>query len=120
MVEDNEENRDMLSRRLQKRGFDVSSATNAEEGIKKIIEEQPDLVLMDISLPLMNGFEASRHLKTNPFSRNIPIIALTAHAMPDDKQNALNAGCDDYDTKPIDFERLMAKIHHWLDKKSSK
>ncbi|MCI0601521.1 response regulator [bacterium] len=120
LVEDNEENRDMLSRRLQKRGFDVSSATNAEEGIKKIIEEQPDLVLMDISLPLMNGFEASGHLKTNPFSRNIPIIALTAHAMPDDKQNALNAGCDDYDTKPIDFERLMAKIHHWLDKKSSK
>lgn len=119
-MEDNEENRDMLRRRLQKRGFDVSTALNAEEGITKIIEEQPDLVLMDISLPLMNGFEASRQLKSNPLSRNIPVIALTAHAMADDKQNALNAGCDDYDTKPIDFERLLSKIHYWLDKKLSK
>ena len=110
IVEDNEMNRDMLSRRLVKKGFEIIIAIDGEEGVKKTISEKPDLILMDMSLPVMDGWEATKKLKSNSDTSKIPIIALTAHAMAQDKEKALAAGCDEYDTKPIDLDRLLSKI----------
>ena len=111
LVEDNELNRDMLSRRLIKRGFTVLSAVNGKEGIDKSITEKPDIILMDLSLPIINGWDATKQIKANEETSNIPIIALTAHAMAEDRKKALDAGCDEYDTKPIEFEGLLEKIN---------
>ena len=110
IVEDNEMNRDMLSRRLLKKGFEIILAVDGAEGVEKTINEKPDLVLMDMSLPVMDGWEATKNLKANNETAKIPIIALTAHAMAQDKEKALAAGCDEYDTKPIDLNRLLSKI----------
>ena len=110
LVEDNEGNRDMLSRRLQRRGYDVRTAVDGEEGLSMAQRETPDLILMDLSLPGLDGWEAARRLKTMPETSSIPVIALTAHAMSGDKESALEAGADEYDTKPIDLERLLAKM----------
>ena len=110
IVEDNEMNRDMLSRRLLKKGFEIIIAVDGAEGVEKTINEKPDLVLMDMSLPVMGGWEATKNLKANNETAKIPIIALTAHAMAQDKEKALAAGCDEYDTKPIDLNRLLSKI----------
>jgi len=114
LVEDNEMNRDMLSRRLIKRGFEVVIAVDGSEGIALAQSGQPDLILMDMSLPIIDGWEATRRIKAEPDLRAIPIIALTAHAMSGDEQKARDAGCDDFDTKPVDFARLMAKIEAYL------
>jgi two-component system, cell cycle response regulator DivK len=114
IVEDNEMNLDMLTRRLTRRGYDVVSATDGVEGLQLASYELPDLVLMDMSLPKMDGWEATRHLKSNIETKNIPVIALTAHAMVGDREKALEAGCDDYDTKPIDLTRLLLKIGNLL------
>jgi len=111
LVEDNELNRDMLSRRLIKKGFTVLSAVNGKEGIDKSITEKPDLILMDLSLPIINGWDATKEIKANEETSSIPIIALTAHAMAEDRKKALDAGCDEYDTKPIEFEGLLKKIN---------
>lgn len=111
LVEDNEMNRDMLSRRLKKKGFDVAMAFDGNQGVEMAQEQSPDLILLDMSLPVMDGWEAAGHLKSNSATSSIPIIALTAHAMAGDKEKALEAGCDDYDTKPIDFKRLVGKIN---------
>ena len=110
IVEDNEMNRDMLSRRLIKKGFEIIIAVDGEEGVKKTLSEKPDLILMDMSLPVMDGWEATKKLKSNSDTSKIPVIALTAHAMAQDKEKALAAGCDEYDTKPIDLNRLLSKI----------
>ena len=110
IVEDNEMNRDMLSRRLIKKGFEIIIAVDGEEGVKKTLSEKPDLILMDMSLPVMDGWDATKKLKSNSDTSKIPIIALTAHAMAQDKEKALAAGCDEYDTKPIDLNRLLSKI----------
>ena len=110
IVEDNEMNRDMLSRRLIKKGFEIIIAVDGEDGVKKTLSEKPDLILMDMSLPVMDGWEATKKLKSNSDTSKIPIIALTAHAMAQDKEKALAAGCDEYDTKPIDLNRLLSKI----------
>ena len=110
LVEDNEMNRDMLSRRLQRKGFEVIIAADGREGVAKASAESPDLILLDMSLPVMDGWEAARKIKGNPETRDIPIIALTAHAMAGDREKALEAGCDDYDTKPIELPRLLGKI----------
>jgi CheY-like chemotaxis protein len=110
LVEDNPENRDMLSRRLIRRGHQLSFAGDGEEAVRVTQAELPDLVLMDLSLPVMDGWEATRRLKNDAATRHIPIIALTAHAMVGDRERAIAAGADDYDTKPIDIERLLAKI----------
>jgi CheY-like chemotaxis protein len=114
LVEDNEMNRDMLSRRLQRRGYSVVTAEDGEKGLLLARSEAPDLVLMDISLPAMDGWEVTRLLKANQSTRHIPIIALTAHAMVSDREKAIDAGCDDYDTKPVDFGRLNEKIENLL------
>ena len=114
LVEDNEMNRDMLSRRLIKKGYDVVMAVNGQEGVDMAASESPDLILLDMSLPVMDGWTAAGHLKANPDTRDIPVIALTAHAMAEDKEKALGAGCDDYDTKPVDFKRLREKIDSHL------
>ena len=110
LVEDNEMNRDMLSRRLQRRGFDVDVAVDGGQGVELARSERPDLILMDMSLPVLDGWEATRQLKGDPETKDIPIIALTAHAMAGDQEKALAAGCDDYDTKPVDLDSLLAKI----------
>jgi two-component system, cell cycle response regulator DivK len=110
LIEDNEMNRDMLSRRLQRRGFEVTIAIDGVEGIVLARSSRPDVILMDISLPVLDGWEATRQLKADPGTRSIPIIALTAHAMASDREKALAAGCDDYDSKPVDLSRLLAKI----------
>ena len=110
IVEDNEMNRDMLSRRLQRKGFDVILATDGEQGIALAATENPALILMDMSLPVIDGWEATRRLKLDEKTKSIPVIALTAHAMSDDRQRALDAGCDDYDTKPVELPRLLGKI----------
>jgi two-component system, cell cycle response regulator DivK len=110
LVEDNELNRDMLSRRLTRKGYDVLIAKDGAEGVAVAAAERPDLILMDMSLPVLDGWEATRQLKATPETRSIPVIALTAHAMSDDKQKALQAGCDDYDTKPVELPRLLEKI----------
>ncbi|MBI3734113.1 MAG: response regulator [Chloroflexi bacterium] len=114
LVEDNEMNRDMLSRRLERRGYQVAVAVDGQEGIAKARAEMPDLILMDMSLPVLDGWEATRQLKAAPDTRAIPIIALTAHAMSGDREKALEMGCDDYDTKPIELPRLLAKIESLL------
>jgi two-component system cell cycle response regulator DivK len=119
LVEDNEMNRDMLSRRLLKAGFEMVIAVDGEQAIDLARSEAPDLILMDISLPGLDGWEATRRLKAMPETRSIPIIALTAHAMAGDREKSLTAGCNDYDTKPIDFRRLLEKIQGFLDKKTT-
>ncbi len=110
LVEDNEMNRDMLSRRLIRRGYEVVIAMDGEVGLALAVSERPDLILMDMSLPLLDGWEATRRLKANPETKHIPVVALTAHAMSSDRDRALEAGCDDYDTKPIELPRLLEKI----------
>ncbi len=110
IVEDNEMNRDMLSRRLARKGYDVLLAVDGATGIALASDRRPDLILMDMSLPVVDGWEATRRLKTDDVLRGIPIIALTAHAMASDRDKALAVGCDDYDTKPIELPRLLAKI----------
>jgi CheY-like chemotaxis protein len=114
LVEDNEMNRDMLSRRLERRGYEVIVAVDGEEGVARAKAEAPDLVLMDMSLPVLDGWEASRQLKAAPETKSIPIVALTAHAMSGDREKALAAGCDDFDTKPIDLPRLLGKVEGLL------
>ena len=114
IVEDNEMNRDMLSRRLTRKGFDVVTATDGEHALSVAVAEQPDLVLMDLSLPNMDGWEATRVLKAHDDTRTIPVIALTAHVMPGDRETALEAGCDDFATKPIDVPALIAKMQALL------
>lgn len=116
LVEDNELNRDMLSRRLERRGFEVLIAVDGKEGVDLCEQHLPELVLMDMSLPVMDGWAASRHLKTGPTTKHIPIIALTAHAMQGDREKALDAGCDDYDTKPVDLARLVSKMEALLSR----
>jgi two-component system, cell cycle response regulator DivK len=113
-VEDNEMNRDMLSRRLQRRGFDVLIAADGEQGVSLAAAERPDLILMDMSLPVLDGWEATRRIKAAPDTQRIPIIGLTAHAMAADRDKCLEAGCDDYDTKPIEIGRLLEKIERLL------
>ena len=115
LVEDNEMNRDMLSRRLIRKGFEVSMAVDGKEGVDMARADTPDLILMDMSLPVMDGWEATGVLKADPNTSRIPVIALTAHALSGDKEKALAAGCDDYDTKPIEFKRLLGKIASFLD-----
>jgi len=110
LVEDNEMNRDMLSRRLMRRGFEVTCAVDGQEGVDAAQSNPPDLILMDMSLPVIDGWTATRALKSSDTTRSIPIIALTAHAMSGDREKALEAGCDDYDTKPIELPRLLEKI----------
>lgn len=117
LVEDNEMNRDMLSRRLERRGYRVVAAHDGGHGHVLAHSENPDLILMDMSLPVMNGWEVTRLLKADPATRHIPIIALTAHALATDKVKAIEAGCDDYDTKPVDFGRLQEKINSALGEK---
>jgi two-component system cell cycle response regulator DivK len=114
LVEDNEMNRDMLSRRLERRGHTIAIAVDGAEGVAKAHSELPALILMDMSLPLIDGWEATRQLKADDATRAIPIIALTAHAMPEDERRAREAGCDDFDTKPIDLTRLLEKIERLL------
>ena len=116
IVEDNDMNWDMLSRRLERRGYAVVRAADGKESLTLARSETPDLVLMDMSLPVMDGWEATRLLKAEPATRAIPIIALTAHAMADDRERVLAAGCDDYETKPIELPRLLAKIEALLAK----
>jgi two-component system, cell cycle response regulator DivK len=110
IVEDNEMNRDMLSRRLERRGFTIVIAVDGAAGVEMARTEAPDLILMDMSLPIIDGWEASRRVKADPVTARIPIIALTAHAMLSDRDKALQAGCNDYDTKPVDLPRLLGKI----------
>jgi CheY-like chemotaxis protein len=114
IVEDNEMNRDMLSRRLIRRGYEVVMAVNGEEGITAAKAEYPDLILMDMSLPVIDGWEATRRLKAEPNTRRIPVIGLTAHAMAGDREKVIDAGCDDYDTKPVELARLLQKIEALL------
>jgi CheY-like chemotaxis protein len=116
LVEDNEMNRDMLSRRLLRNNFEVVMAVNGQEGDDMAKSERPDLILMDMSLPVMDGWAATRTIKSDESTRSIPIIALTAHAMESDREQALQAGCDDFDTKPIELPRLLGKINALLPK----
>ena len=115
LVEDNELNRDMLSRRLIRRGFDVVIAVDGGQGADMAVSESPDLILLDMSLPVMNGWEVAQRLKADSATRNIPIIALTAHAMGGDREKALDAGCNEYETKPVEFKRLLEKINSFLE-----
>jgi CheY-like chemotaxis protein len=117
LVEDNEMNRDMLARRLTRKGYAVSVALDGAQGVQMAAEMAPDLILMDMSLPVLDGWEASRRLKADPALRGIPILALTAHAMSDDRTKALEAGCDEYDTKPVEFSRLLEKMETMLRKR---
>ncbi|MBI2364140.1 MAG: response regulator [Deltaproteobacteria bacterium] len=119
LVEDNELNRDMLSRRLERRGFQVLIAVDGAQGVAMAQSDAPDLVLMDMSLPVVDGWEATRRLKATPETRAIPIIALTSHAMVGDRDKAIEAGCDDYDTKPIELPRLLEKIDRLIGKDKS-
>jgi two-component system, cell cycle response regulator DivK len=114
LVEDNEMNRDMLSRRLIRNGYEVSIAVDGQQGAEMALSERPDLILMDMSLPVIDGWEATRRIKANDATRRIPVIALTAHAMAGDREKAIGAGCDDFDTKPVDFTRLVEKIEALL------
>ncbi|MDZ4716965.1 MAG: response regulator [Roseiflexaceae bacterium] len=116
LVEDNEMNRDMLSRRLERKGYQILIAVDGSQGVAMARSETPDLILMDMSLPVLDGWEATRQLKADPQTKIIPIIALTAHAMASDREQALAAGCDDYDTKPIELPRLLEKIEALLPK----
>src|SRR5262245_53976148 len=114
LIEDNEEGRDGLSRRLRREGFEVLVAADGRQGLEAARAEAPDLVLMDMSLPVLDGWEATRQLKADPQTRHIPVIALTAHAMAGDREKALAAGCDEYDTKPVEFARLVGKVQTLL------
>ena len=114
IVEDNEMNLDMLSRRLERRGYDVIIATDGSQGVILAKEQQPDLILMDMSLPIMDGWEATRRIKSDPDVQQIPVIALTAHAIAGDREKALAAGCDEYESKPVKFPRLLDKIQEFL------
>jgi CheY-like chemotaxis protein len=120
LVEDNEMNRDMLSRRLERRGHEIIIAEDGQAGVSLAQSGSPDLILMDISLPVMDGYEAARQLKASPETRGIPIIALTAHAMSGDREKAMEAGCDDYDTKPIELPRLLEKIDSILQRNGAR
>ncbi len=115
LIEDNEMNRDMLSRRLTRRGYTVVIAEDGQQGVDMATSERPDLILMDMSLPVMDGWEATRRIKESEATKSIPVIALTAHAMAEDRDKALAAGCDDYDIKPIELPRLLEKIEKLLD-----
>jgi CheY-like chemotaxis protein len=119
LVEDNEESRDGLSRRLSRKGYEVLLAADGRQGVEKARAEAPDLILMDMSLPVLDGWEATRQLKAAPQTRDIPVIALTAHAMAGDREKALEAGCDDYDTKPVELARLLGKIQSLLESKAT-
>ena len=110
LVEDNEMNRDMLSRRLIRNGYEVFYAKDGQQGVYMALSERPDLILMDMSLPVLDGWEATRRIKANDATRRIPVIALTAHAMAGDREKAIEVGCDDYDTKPVEISRLVGKI----------
>jgi two-component system cell cycle response regulator DivK len=114
IVEDNEMNRDMLSRRLERKGYEIVMAFDGEAGVRMAQSENPDIILMDMSLPIIDGWEATRRVKADPATQNIPVIALTAHAMSGDREKALQAGCDDYDTKPIELPRLLGKMEELL------
>ena len=114
MVEDNEMNRDILSRRLERKGFEVVMAVDGQAGVEMASTVKPDLILMDLSLPVIDGWEATRRIKAGAATQQIPVIALTAHAMAGDEQKACEAGCDDYDTKPVNFKRLLEKIGKFL------
>ncbi|MBL4665289.1 MAG: response regulator [Nitrospinaceae bacterium] len=114
LVEDNEMNRDMLSRRLKRKGYEVVIAVDGEEGVSMATSESPAVILLDMSLPVMDGWEAARKLKANPDTKDIPILGLSAHAMTPDRDKAIAAGCDDYDTKPVDIKRLLEKIQDLL------
>lgn len=114
LVEDNEMNRDMLSRRLMRKGFAVEMAVDGKQGVELATALQPDLILMDLSLPVMDGWDATRALKSAPETQRIPVIALTAHAMTSDRDRAFEAGCDDFDTKPVEWTRLLSKIEALL------
>lgn len=111
LVEDNEMNRDMLSRRLVRKGFEVVMAVDGQAGVDMASSETPDLILMDMSLPVIDGWEATRQVKGNPATQAIPVIALTAHAMASDRERCMAAGCDDFDTKPVEIDRLLGKIN---------
>jgi len=115
LVEDNEMNRDMLSRRLIRRGFTVVFAADGQQGVDLARSEKPDIILMDMSLPVMDGWEATRRVKADATTRAVPVIGLTAHAMSGDREKAIEAGCDDYDTKPVEFDRLLEKMLRLLD-----
>ena len=119
LVEDNELNRDMLSRRLIRRGFDVTIAVDGGQGADMAVSESPDLILLDMSLPVMNGWEVAQKLKADSATQNIPIIALTAHAMGGDREKALDAGCNEYETKPVEFKRLLEKMNSFLEETDS-
>jgi two-component system cell cycle response regulator DivK len=110
LVEDNEMNRDMLSRRLIRNGYEVLLATDGQQGVDMALSELPDIILMDMSLPVIDGWEATRRIKANDATRRVPVIALTAHAMAGDREKAMEVGCDDYDTKPVEITRLLGKI----------
>jgi two-component system cell cycle response regulator DivK len=120
LVEDNEMNRDMLSRRLRRRGYEVIIATDGQRGIEMANSESPDLILMDMSLPVIDGWEATRTLKAADGTKDIPVIALTAHAMSTDREKAIGAGCDDYDTKPIELERLLGKLEALMNREAAR
>jgi CheY-like chemotaxis protein len=115
LVEDNEMNRDMLSRRLIRRSYEIALALDGKQGVDMALSESPDLILLDMSLPVLNGWDAARILKADPATQKIPIIALTAHAMGGDREKALEAGCDEYETKPVEFKRLLEKIKQFLN-----
>jgi len=119
LVEDNEMNRDMLSRRLIRKGFEVVMALDGQQAVDAATAQSPDLILMDMSLPVIDGWEATRRIKAAPATQAIPVIALTAHAMASDREKSMQAGCDDYDTKPIDFPRLLGKISELLQRRNS-
>jgi two-component system cell cycle response regulator DivK len=114
VVEDNEMNRDMLSRRLTRRGFQVIFAVDGQQGVDLARRERPDIILMDMSLPVIDGWEATRRVKSDDATRSVPVIGLTAHAMAGDREKAIEAGCDDYDTKPVELERLIGKMERLL------
>ena len=118
IVDDNELSRDMLSRRLEKRGYEVATASDGEEGVAKASADEPDLILMDLALPVLDGWEATRRIKAEDTTSKIPVIALTAHAMAGDREKAMEVGCDDYDTKPVEIARLLGKMAALLEAQS--
>ena len=114
-VEDNPDNIYMLTRRLKKKGFDIILAEDGKQGVEMALSESPDLILMDLNLPIMDGWEATKNIKADEKGKDIPIIALSAHAMEEHKKSAIDAGCDDYDTKPVDLKRLLSKISQFIE-----